>query len=107
MPIDATQRPLKVKRDFDSFLLFEFYPIRFATKEWVGGIPRKKIPPQYQVYAEQYNVFDLFQRMTESLVVDLPTDPLRYMADWLKIDSTRKIHAAIIGPPGSGKRMLG
>ena len=59
------------------------------------------------MYAEQYNVFDLFQRMTESLVVDLPTDPLRYMADWLKIDSTRKIHAAIIGPPGSGKRMLG
>ena len=75
MPIDATQRPLK-------------------------------IPPQYQVYAEQYNVFDLFQRMSEALVVDLPADPLRYMAEWLKIDSVRKIRAAVVGPPGAGKRML-
>ena len=52
-------------------------------------------------------MFDLLQRMTEALVVDLPTDPLKYMTEWLKIDSVRKIHAAIIGPPGSGKRMLG
>ena len=76
MPIDSTQRPLK-------------------------------IPPTYQVYAEQNDVFDLFQRMTESLVVDLPDDPLTYLVEWLKIDNMRKIHAAIIGPPGSGKRMLG
>lgn len=65
-----------------------------------------KIPPQYQVYAEQNDVFDIFQRMTEALVIDLPEDPLHYLVEWLKIDNTRKIHATIIGPPGSGKRML-
>ena len=52
-------------------------------------------------------MFDLFQRMTEALVIDLPEDPLHYLIEWLKIDNTRKIHATIIGPPGSGKRMLG
>ena len=45
--------------------------------------------------------------MTEALVIDLPDDPLHYLIEWLKIDNTRKIHATIIGPPGSGKRMLG
>ena len=45
--------------------------------------------------------------MTEALVIDLPEDPLHYLIEWLKIDNTRKIHATIIGPPGSGKRMLG
>jgi len=44
--------------------------------------------------------------MTEALVIDLPEDPLHYLIEWLKIDNTRKIHATIIGPPGSGKRML-
>jgi len=31
---------------------------------------------------------------------------MKYLIEWLQNDNSRKIRAAIIGPAGSGKRML-
>ena len=75
MPLDSTERPLK-------------------------------IPPRFAVYPERNDIFDLFERMLSSLIIKKPEDPLKFLIDWLQNDTSRKIKAAIVGPAGSGKRML-
>ena len=75
MPLDSTQRPLK-------------------------------IPPKFAIYLEKNDIFDLFERMMSSLVINKPGDPMKFLISWLQNDNSRQIRASIVGPAGSGKRML-
>ena len=75
MPLDSTQRPLK-------------------------------IPPKFAIYPERNDIFDLFERMLSALIITRPEDPMKHLIEWLQNDNSRKIRAAIVGPAGSGKRML-
>ena len=46
-----------------------------------------KVPPQFQLYAEEHGIFDLYHRMLQKLVIDQPEDPLEYMINWLRRES--------------------
>lgn len=65
-----------------------------------------KIPPQFQLYAEEHGLFDLYHRMLERLVIDKPDDPLEYMLNWLRRESDPVPKIAVIGAPSSGKHTV-
>lgn len=63
------------------------------------------IPPQFALYAEKYKIFELYQRLLKTLVINMPADPLSHMIDFLKKDANAS-SVIIIGPPSSGKKSL-
>jgi len=65
-----------------------------------------KIPPQFQMYAEEHGIFDLYHRMLQQLIIDRPEDPLDYMINWFKRESDPVPKVAIIGAPASGKHSI-
>lgn len=65
-----------------------------------------KIPPQFQLYAEEHGLFDLYHRMLQKLVIDKPVDPLEYMVNWLRRESDPIPKVAVIGAPSSGKHTV-
>jgi len=62
-----------------------------------------RVPPQFQLYAEEHGLFDLYHRMLQRLVIVKPEDPLQWMIDWLQRESDFVPKVAVIGAPGSGK----
>lgn len=62
-----------------------------------------RVPPQFQLYAEEHGLFDLYHRMLQRLVIVKPEDPLQYMIDWLQRESDAVPKIAVIGAPASGK----
>ncbi|CAF1204132.1 unnamed protein product [Adineta ricciae] len=63
------------------------------------------ISPEFSLYAEKNNLFELFQRCTSSLLIDRPDDPLTYLIDLLNKDfDAPKI--IILGPPASGRHTI-
>jgi adenylate kinase len=63
------------------------------------------IPPQFALYAEKHNIFELYQRLLSQVIIHKPNDPIEFMIDLLKKDANS--HAVvIIGPPASGKKSL-
>eukprot|EP00042_Codosiga_hollandica_P051575 m.636327 g.636327 ORF g.636327 m.636327 type:complete len:469 (-) comp58307_c0_seq1:149-1555(-) len=67
----------------------------------VGG---RTVPPEYVLYAEQQNIFNLMQELVSGLLVARPTDPLSFIAAELKKKQT--LRTIVIGPPASGKASL-
>lgn len=65
-----------------------------------------KIPPQFQLYAEEHGLFDLYHRMLQQLIIDKPEDPLEYMINWFKRESDPVPKIAVIGPPSSGRHSV-
>lgn len=63
------------------------------------------IPPKFALYAEKYQIFELYQSLLKTLVINMPADPLSHLIDFLKkdVDASSII---IIGPPSSGKKSL-
>merc|ERR1712071_205219 len=65
-----------------------------------------RVPPQFQLYAEEHGLFDLYHRMLQRLVIVKPEDPLQYMIDWLQRESDAVPKIAVIGAPASGKASI-
>jgi len=65
-----------------------------------------KVPPQFQLYAEEHGIFDLYHRMLQKLVIDQPEDPLEYMINWLRRESDPIPKVSVIGAPSSGKQTV-
>jgi len=65
-----------------------------------------KIPPAFQIYAEEHGLFDLYHRMMQQLIIDRPEDPLDYMINWFKRESDPIPKVAVIGAPASGKHSV-
>jgi len=65
-----------------------------------------RIPPQFQLYAEEHGLFDLYHRMLQRLVIDKPDDPLDYMINWLRRESDAVPKIAVIGAPAGGKASI-
>jgi len=65
-----------------------------------------RVPPQFQLYAEEHGLFDLYHRMLQRLVIVKPDDPLQYMIDWLQRESDAVPKIAIVGAPASGKSSI-
>merc|ERR1712032_511731 len=65
-----------------------------------------RIPPQFQLFAEEHGLFDLYHRMLQRLVIVKPEDPLQWMIDWLQRESDAVPKIAVIGAPGSGKATM-
>ncbi|UJR14152.1 hypothetical protein I4U23_001147 [Adineta vaga] len=63
------------------------------------------ISPEFSLYAEKNEIFELFQRCISSLLIDRPDDPLIYLIDLLQRDfDAPKI--IILGPPASGRHTI-
>jgi len=65
-----------------------------------------RVPPQFQLFAEEHGLFDLYHRMLQRLVIVKPEDPLQWMIDWLQRESDAVPKIAVIGAPGSGKATI-
>ncbi|XP_022523359.2 adenylate kinase 8 [Astyanax mexicanus] len=65
-----------------------------------------RIPPDMATYAEKHDIFELFQTLVRSLVVDKPADPIQYLIDMLKRENTDVPRVMLLGPPASGKRTI-
>ncbi len=63
------------------------------------------IPPKFSLYAEKHEIFELYQRLLKTLVINMPADPLTHMIEFLKKDANASA-AVILGPPASGKKSL-
>jgi len=63
-----------------------------------------EIDPSYASYAEDKQIFDLLAEMTKDLIINLPSDPLAHMIDFLKQPAVPRIF--VHGPIGSGRRFL-
>ncbi|KAI8617526.1 hypothetical protein BC830DRAFT_1113146 [Chytriomyces sp. MP71] len=53
----------------------------------------------FAAYADHHELFDLFEGMVKSVVVDMPPDPLQHMIDYLKAPQLPAI--VVCGPPRS------
>ncbi len=48
------------------------------------------IPPQFSLYAEKHEIFELYQRILKTLIVNMPADPLTHLIEFLKKDANGK-----------------
>ncbi|XP_077986552.1 adenylate kinase 8-like [Glandiceps talaboti] len=65
-----------------------------------------RIPPDFTTYAERHNIFDLYKRLIERVIVNKPDDPLSFLIEELKKDNDDVPAILIHGPPSSGKRTI-
>ncbi|XP_072521311.1 adenylate kinase 8 [Salminus brasiliensis] len=65
-----------------------------------------RIPPEMATYAEKHGIFDLIQTLVRNLVIDKPADPIQYLIEMLKRESTEVPKVMLLGPPASGKRTI-
>jgi len=63
------------------------------------------IPPQFALYAEKYQLFELYERLLKTLFINMPADPLSHLIEFLKKDADA-FSVVCIGPPSSGKKSL-
>ncbi|XP_070532328.1 adenylate kinase 8-like [Ptychodera flava] len=65
-----------------------------------------RIPPEFTTYAERHDIFNLYKRLIERLVINKPDDPLDYLIGELKKENDDVPAIIIHGPPASGKRTI-
>nr|XP_039270982.1 adenylate kinase 8-like [Styela clava] len=65
-----------------------------------------RIPPEFGVYAEEHEIFDMYKRLLSQVIVEKPDDPIQFMIDWLKRDSSDTTKIVVVGPPWSGKTCI-
>ena len=65
-----------------------------------------RIPPEYATYAEKNELFSLFERMIQDVIVNQPADPLDYMINFLHRANDNVPQILILGPPASGKSSI-
>ncbi|CAF0826696.1 unnamed protein product [Brachionus calyciflorus] len=63
------------------------------------------IPPQFALYAEKHEIFELYQRMLSQLIIHKPEDPMQFLIDLLRKDVNSSA-TIVLGPPASGKKTL-
>jgi len=63
------------------------------------------IPPEFALYAEKHEIFDLYQRMLSQLLVHKPEEPMQFLIDFIKKDKNAA-EIVLIGPPASGKKTI-
>lgn len=52
-------------------------------------------------YADQHDIYDLFQSLVHNVLIAKPEDPLSHMIDYLRKPKTPKV--VILAPPSSGR----
>jgi len=62
-----------------------------------------KIPPEFTMYAEKNELFSLYERMIQEVIVAQPGDPLEHMINFLHRENDDVPQIMMIGPPASGK----
>ncbi|XP_061867675.1 adenylate kinase 8 isoform X4 [Colius striatus] len=65
--------------------------------------PARPWPLPLGTYAEEREVFRLFQNMLEELLIHKPDDPIQFMIDHLKQNNDDAPRICVLGPPASGK----
>ncbi|XP_065916646.1 adenylate kinase 8-like [Dysidea avara] len=65
-----------------------------------------RIPPEFARYAEEKQIFQLLEQMLQELLVARPSDPLEFMANFLKKPGINIPKVIVYGPPASGKRTI-
>ncbi|PIK58709.1 putative adenylate kinase 8-like [Apostichopus japonicus] len=65
-----------------------------------------RIPPQFGVYAEKHNLFEMFRKLIEDLLIHKPGDPLEFLQEQLKRDDNDVPAIIIHGPTASGKTTI-
>ncbi len=45
------------------------------------------IPPEFSLYAEKHEIFQLYQRFLKTLIINMPADPLSHLIEFLKKDA--------------------
>ncbi|KAJ8039275.1 Adenylate kinase 8 [Holothuria leucospilota] len=65
-----------------------------------------RIPPQFGVYAEKHNLFEMFRKLIEDLLTHKPEDPLEFLQEQLKRDNNDVPAIIVQGPTASGKTTI-
>lgn len=65
-----------------------------------------RIPPEFSNYAEEKQVFEYYERMLEALLIELPSDPLSFLAAYLDRTEDDVPKIIVYGPPASGQHTI-
>lgn len=64
------------------------------------------IPPEFTIYAEKNELFSLYERIIQEVVVTQPTDPIAHMINFLHRENDDVPQIIMLGPPASGKHSI-
>jgi len=64
------------------------------------------IPPEFTIYAEKNELFSLYERIIQEVVVTQPADPLAHMINFLHRENDDVPQIIMLGPPASGKHSI-
>lgn len=62
-----------------------------------------RIPPEFTMYAEKNELFPLFERIIQEVIVAQPVDPIEHIINFLHRENDDVPQIVIIGPPAAGK----
>eukprot|EP00116_Pleurobrachia_bachei_P001279 sb/3461541/ len=66
-----------------------------------------KVPPEFTMYAEKNDLFALYERLIQDVIVSQPLDPLEHMINFLHKGNDDVPQTFILGPPATGKASIG
>lgn len=64
------------------------------------------VPPEFTMYAEKNELFSLYERMIQEVIVSQPVDPIDHMINFLHRENDDVPQIVIIGPPAAGKASI-
>ena len=100
-PLKRCERNVWSSRSFSGLRSFISLFYLTAGEIIMAGTPGQVDFQQTADYAEQHDVFRLFQRLLQELVIHKPEDPIEFLIKTLKTTPAPKI--VIAGAPASGK----
>ena len=85
---------------FSPSLLFGLSPslpsLSFSLSPTVDQTKRPlRVPPDFATYAEEHDIFPLFEEMVKSLVIHRPSDMLQHVKEFLQLGQRECVSACV------------